>query len=124
MRDDSGARTPGHLVGFPQHSSTAVGYACSYCYWRYDPREVYEVLTAAAFWSAQVLFERHNCAEFKTRIVEPHPAPKGRRARSKMKTMAPAHVCPLFFRKNLRTVYPVLTGKLLECKVRLRHLLP
>ena len=54
-----------HLITFPSEGQVVLGYGCSECYWRYFPKDIKEVYEGATFWSAQVLFEKHDCSKFK-----------------------------------------------------------
>jgi hypothetical protein len=62
-----------HLITFPEEGSIALGYGCSECYWRYVPKAIDEVYEGATFWTAQVLFERHDCQQFKISSVPEPP---------------------------------------------------
>jgi hypothetical protein len=60
-----------HLVTFPKDGPIVVGYGCNECYWRYRPEAADEVYSGAAFWNAQVLFDKHDCLQFKVALPEP-----------------------------------------------------
>jgi hypothetical protein len=65
------------LVTLPVGAKVPIGYGCTGCYWRYDPKGASEVYEAATLLSAQVLFGIHDCHKFRA------PSPDGGKGKEK-----------------------------------------